>query len=205
MEPFPAYPETGHTQFFDNFGTFSIANDLTSTVKIYEKAQDANHSNMAAEPKSTPCELISTYYQTCNHVTVSLHHATRIIPSKSSDPKSSATSTTPGQIITTCPQVIHNLSLPPPLNQRQKSDTALCPSILNRTLINSGYGCPDCEPEYHQSIDYTTTGPGRQGEKIVDEEKIKKKRLEWCMLAITEWEARKEAALGDGPSGKTVG
>ncbi|TGO31325.1 hypothetical protein BPAE_0001g02250 [Botrytis paeoniae] len=154
---------------------------------------------MTAEPKSTPCELINTYYQICNHVTTSLHHSTRIIPSKSSDPKPSTSSE---KIITTCPQVIHNLSLPPPLDQQQKSETTLCPSILKRTLINSGYECPDCEPDYHQSTDYITTGQGHRDEKIVDEEKIKKKRLEWCMLAITEWEAKKKAACGDGSSGR---
>ncbi|KAF7893058.1 uncharacterized protein EAF02_000596 [Botrytis sinoallii] len=143
---------------------------------------------MTAERKSIPCELINTYYQICNHVTTSLHHSTRTILSKSSDPKSSTSS----EKTITCPQAIHNLSLPPPLDQRQKSERTLCPSILKRTLINSGYGCPDCEPKYHQSTDYVTTGQGRRDEKIVDEEKIKKKRLEWCMLAITEWEARKK-------------
>ncbi|KAF7928432.1 uncharacterized protein EAE98_005488 [Botrytis deweyae] len=168
---------------------FSIVNDITYSLKIYDRAQDANHPNMTAERKSIPCELINTYYQICNHVTTSLHHSTRTIPSKSSNPKSSTSSE---KVITTCPQAIHNLSLPPPLDQRQKSERTLCPSILKRTLINSGYGCPDCEPEYHQSIDYITTGQGRRDEEVVDEEKIKKKRLEWCMLAITEWEARKK-------------
>lgn len=152
---------------------------------------------MTTEPKSTPCELINTYHQTCNHVTTSLHHATRNMPSKSSDPKTSASS---DQIITTCPQAIHNLSLPPPLDQQQKSSTTLCPSILGRTVINSGYGCPDCEPEYHQSTDYITAGPSLRDKKVLDKEKIKKKRFEWCMLAITEWEAKKKAAGGEGTS-----
>ncbi|TGO66422.1 hypothetical protein BOTNAR_0061g00230 [Botryotinia narcissicola] len=154
---------------------------------------------MTANSGPKPCELINTYYQICNHVTTSLHHSTHMMPSKSSDPKSSTSS---DKTITTCPQVIHNLSLPPPLDQRQKSETTLCPSILKRTLINSGYGCPGCEPEYHQSTDFITTGQGRRDEKVVDEEKIKKKRLEWCMLAITEWEARKQAARGHESSAR---
>ncbi|KAF7958911.1 hypothetical protein EAE96_002438 [Botrytis aclada] len=154
---------------------------------------------MTTKPKSTPCEVTHTYYQICNHDTTSIHHSTRIIPSKSSDPKSSTSS---DQIITTCPQAIYNLSLPPPLDERQKTDPKLCSSIRKHYLINSGYGCPDCEPEYHQSTDYTTTKSGRRKEKMVDEEKIKKRRLMWCMLAITEWEGKKKAVCDEGSSGE---
>ncbi|KAI9641012.1 hypothetical protein NHQ30_010439 [Ciborinia camelliae] len=145
---------------------------------------------MATESKSVPCELVNTYYQACNHVTTSLLHATRIVPSKSSEASSTAPSK---QIITTCPQAIHNLSLPPPLDQQQKSQTTLCPSVLERTAINGGYGCPECEPEYHQSTDYITMETGYRDKKVVDNEARRKKRFEWCMLAITEWEARKKA------------
>lgn len=148
---------------------------------------------MATESTSTPCELTNTYYQVCNHVTTSLRHATRIIPSRSSEPSSSVSSS---QIITTCPQAIHNLSLPPPLDQRQESKTTLCPSVLERTVINSGYGCPECEPEYHESTDYVAMGTGCRDKKKVDDEDRREKRIKWCMLAITEWEARKKAADG---------
>lgn len=150
---------------------------------------------MMIESKSkTPCELINTYYQVCNHVTTSLHHATRILPFKFYEPSSSTSSK---QIITTCPQAIHNLSLLPPLEQQQKSRMTLCSSVLKRTVINSGYGCPECEPEYHQSTEYIETVTDNRDRMSVDEEDKRKKRLEWCMLAITEWEARKNAANGD--------
>ncbi|CAD6447981.1 bd6a2d17-e54e-44b4-a234-dfb3f33647b2 [Sclerotinia trifoliorum] len=146
---------------------------------------------MTTASKTSTCELVNTYYQTCNHVTTSLHHATRIIPSKSSDASSPIPS---NQTITTCPQAIHNLSLLPPLDPQQKSQTTLCASILKRTVINAGYGCPECEPEYHQATDYITTKRNKRDKKAVSDEDRRKKRMEWCMLAITEWEARKEAA-----------
>ncbi|KAB8302938.1 hypothetical protein EYC80_006254 [Monilinia laxa] len=149
---------------------------------------------MATESKSTPCELINTYYQVCNHVTTSLRHASRIIPSKSSEHGSSASS---DQIITTCPQAVYNLSLPPPLNQRQKSETTLCPSVYKRTTINSGYGCPECEPEYHSSTDYIRTEADYWHKKAVDNKDRRKNRFEWCMLAIREWEVRKNTAGTD--------
>ncbi|QSZ30994.1 hypothetical protein DSL72_000555 [Monilinia vaccinii-corymbosi] len=146
---------------------------------------------MANESKSTPCELINTYYQVCNHVTTSLCHATRITPSNASELGSSAAAS--DQIITTCPQAIYNLSLPPPVDRRQKSKTTLCPSIHKRTVINSGYGCPECEPEYHQSTDYIETETDFRDRKGVGDKDRRRKRFEWCMLAITEWETRKNA------------
>lgn len=154
---------------------------------------------MATKSKSTPCELVNTYYQTCNHVTTSLHHATRIIPSKSSDPSSSTSS---DQIITICPQVIHNLSLPQPLDPQQKTKTNLCTSVLRRTIINGGYGCPECEPEYHQTTDYITTAKDQRDKEPVSEEDKRKKRRKWCMIAITQWEARKQTAEKEGSSGE---
>ncbi|ESZ97976.1 hypothetical protein SBOR_1647 [Sclerotinia borealis F-4128] len=158
---------------------------------------------MANKSKSAPaCELINTYYQVCNHVTISLHHATRIVPTRSTSKSSEPSSYTPSsnQTITTCPQAIHNLSLPPPLDQQQKSETTLCPSVVERTVINSGYGCPECEPEYHRSTDYVSTQKGHRDKIAVNDEDRRKKRFKWCMLAITEWEARKKAAVGERPS-----
>lgn len=151
---------------------------------------------MTTASKTCTCELVNTYYQTCHHVTTSLHHATRIIPSKSSGASSFTSS---NQTIATCPQEIHNLSLPPPLDSQQKSQTTLCASILKRTVINAGYGCPECEPEYHQSTDYITATTNNRVKKAVSDEDRRKKRLEWCMLAITDWEARKEAAGEEVP------
>lgn len=194
IKPFPEFPKTGGYKFFDNLKSCGRVQNLKSIYHASERVQDESHPNMATESKSTPCELINTYYQVCNHVTTSLRHATRIIPSKSSEPSSSAPS---DQIITICPQAIHNLSLPPPLSQRQKSETTLCPSVQKRTMINSGYGCPECEPEYHSSTDYIRTEADHQHKKAMDNTDRRKNRFEWCMLAIREWEARKNAVGTD--------
>ncbi|KAM3074385.1 hypothetical protein ACMFMG_002809 [Clarireedia jacksonii] len=148
-----------------------------------------------SSPPNPSCLVMSTHYQVCNHLTLSINHAKiQLPPSQNSLHNPSERRS---QTIIKCPQAIHNLSLFPPPAGKAQMYTTRCSEIEKRTRVNGGYGCPYCEPDMHRTgeavseeMQFEDSEPGD------DTEARTKRRVKWCRKVIEEWERKeKEKAV----------